>query len=159
MFIFNVRACVVTRCPYSEMSLTGVELIVLSTCVCSPAPTQLVSHGFFPWAPLVPTLAVDIEMLQFLHELFVRVPPNNTAWTETLEAFWAQRQCTLNTRVSLLNLAYSRFHQLFCSEHATSEICKYIPVVLTSCRRNRQSCHQNGRAGLWDRRQRPRVAP
>lgn len=44
-------------------------------------------------------------MLQFLRELFVRIPPNNTAWTETLESFWAHRQYKLETRVSLESLS------------------------------------------------------
>jgi hypothetical protein len=84
----------------------GIESIVLTPCDCSPAPTQLISRGFFPCAPIVPTLAVDIEMLQFLGDLFVRIPPNNTAWTETLEAVWARSQYKLETRVRRLYIFF-----------------------------------------------------
>lgn len=81
-------------------SSIGIESVVLNTCDCSPAPKQLVSRGFFPSAPILPSLAVDVQMLQFLGELFVRIPPNNTAWTEALEAFWSHRLYKLETRVS-----------------------------------------------------------
>ena len=74
-------------------------------CHCLPAPKQLIFRGLFACAPIAPTLAVDIEMLQFLRELFVCIPLNNTAWTETLESFWAHRRYKLETRVSLPSLS------------------------------------------------------
>jgi hypothetical protein len=80
----------------------GIESIVIHPCDCSPTPKQLVSRGFFPCAPIAPTLAVDIEMLRFLGDLFVRIPPNNTAWAETLEVVWARKQYKLDTRVRRL---------------------------------------------------------
>ncbi|KAI0245173.1 hypothetical protein BJV78DRAFT_1112135, partial [Lactifluus subvellereus] len=43
--------------------------------------------GFFPCTPTAPTLAVNLKMLEFAHELFLRVAPNNTAWCNTLKSF------------------------------------------------------------------------
>ncbi|EEB99623.1 hypothetical protein MPER_00665 [Moniliophthora perniciosa FA553] len=38
-------------------------------------------------APLAPALAVDMRVLEFVSKLFLRVPPNHTAWCETLQDF------------------------------------------------------------------------
>ena len=69
-----------------NLELEAVELV---TCACLPAPIQLMARGLFPCAPQAPTLALDINMLQFASSLFVRSPPNKTAWCDTLEAFLA----------------------------------------------------------------------
>ncbi|KAH6867481.1 hypothetical protein BKA70DRAFT_1132993 [Coprinopsis sp. MPI-PUGE-AT-0042] len=55
-------------------------------CVCSCSPAaNLVAIGYFPSSPSRPSLAVDIKMLEFMSELFVRSPPNITAWSAALE--------------------------------------------------------------------------
>jgi hypothetical protein len=41
-------------------------------------------------------------MLEYVNELFVRSPPNTTAWCATLEAFLGNRKYKLKTRVSFL---------------------------------------------------------
>jgi hypothetical protein len=46
----------------------------------------LVSRGFFPCAPIAPTLAVDIRILQLVKELFVRLAPNISGWCDAFEA-------------------------------------------------------------------------
>lgn len=79
----------------------GIDNIVVDTCSCSPAALQLLSRGFFPCAPNAPTLAVDLNVLQLVNELFVRTPPNVTAWADTLEAFLDIRGYKLTTRVSI----------------------------------------------------------
>jgi len=55
--------------------------------------------GLFPSAPLLPTLAVDLQVLDFVRELFVHAAPNITAWCNTLESFLAVRGFKLITRV------------------------------------------------------------
>jgi hypothetical protein len=60
------------------------ELEYRQICSCSPA-ANLVSMGYFPSSPIRPSLAVDIKMLDFMSELFVRSPPNVTAWSSALE--------------------------------------------------------------------------
>ena len=72
----------------------------MQICKCLPAAKQLVAHGLFPCAPQVPSLAVDISLLQFTSALFLRLPPNVTSFCETLEFFLEVRGYKLNTRVS-----------------------------------------------------------
>ncbi|KJA12507.1 hypothetical protein HYPSUDRAFT_105012, partial [Hypholoma sublateritium FD-334 SS-4] len=59
----------------------------LAICTCSDPALQLMSRGLFPCAPSFPTLAVDLQMLDFVQELFVNAAPNLTAWCNTLEGF------------------------------------------------------------------------
>lgn len=74
-----------------------------SICSCA-APLHLMRMGLFPCAPVRPTLAVDLNMLDYVTELFVRSPPNITAWCDTLEAFLGNRRYKVATRVSFLEL-------------------------------------------------------
>ena len=55
--------------------------------------------GLFPSAPLLPTLAVDLQVLDFVRELFVHAAANIMAWCNTLESFLAVRGFKLITRV------------------------------------------------------------
>ncbi|KAF9510271.1 hypothetical protein BS47DRAFT_1300342 [Hydnum rufescens UP504] len=54
-------------------------------CVCCLAAIQLVERGFFPCAPLFPTLAVSLNMLEFVASLFLHMAPNERAWA----ALWS----------------------------------------------------------------------
>ncbi|THU93061.1 hypothetical protein K435DRAFT_555641, partial [Dendrothele bispora CBS 962.96] len=54
---------------------------------CELVAVQLVRSGLFPCAPFRPSLAVDIRMLDFVTQLFLRVSPNHTAWCHTLEDY------------------------------------------------------------------------
>lgn len=82
--------------------------------MCSPVANQLLSVGLFPCAPIAPSLAVDLNMLDLVGELFVNTAPNNTAWCNTLESFLRSRKYKLttqvclysNTTVGLLNLSF-----------------------------------------------------
>ncbi|KAF9510548.1 hypothetical protein BS47DRAFT_1300057, partial [Hydnum rufescens UP504] len=56
----------------------------LMVCPCHLAAIQLVEHGFFPCAPLFPTLAVSLNMLEFVASLFLHTAPNERAWAATL---------------------------------------------------------------------------
>ncbi|EDQ98933.1 uncharacterized protein LACBIDRAFT_335525 [Laccaria bicolor S238N-H82] len=53
---------------------------------------ELLAMGLFPASPLRPTLAVDLNMLDYVNELFVRLPPNTTACYK-LESRDAIRHC------------------------------------------------------------------
>ena len=65
--------------------VTAVDDIELDVCKCSPAAVQLMEAGAFPCAPLQPSLAVDLRVLEFALNLFVQISPNNTAFTLALE--------------------------------------------------------------------------
>lgn len=79
LFIWNTF---VTDCPVLCAAVDDLELRV---CACSPAAVQLMDAGAFPCAPLSPSLAVDLRVLEFAMNLFVQIAPNNTALTTTLE--------------------------------------------------------------------------
>ncbi|KAL1754973.1 hypothetical protein FB107DRAFT_214464, partial [Schizophyllum commune] len=77
-------------------SALGVSRIALQTCYCSPAARQLVAVGLFPCAPYKPSLAVDINVLDFARLLFLQISPNVTAWCKATEAFLLARFHKLN---------------------------------------------------------------
>ncbi|KDR65970.1 hypothetical protein GALMADRAFT_81307 [Galerina marginata CBS 339.88] len=83
----------------SCISFDKIKKIVL--CTCSDPALQLLNRGLFPCAPLEPTLAVDLDVLDFARDLFVNAAPNTTAWCETLEGFLSSRKFKLTTRNSL----------------------------------------------------------
>jgi Kyakuja-Dileera-Zisupton transposase len=47
--------------------------------------------GFFPSTPSRPTFAVSVNLLDFARELYLRTPPNITAWCDSLQAFLSAR--------------------------------------------------------------------
>ncbi|KAJ3475061.1 hypothetical protein NLI96_g12083 [Meripilus lineatus] len=82
-------------CVYFER----IEQIELAVCTCAPAAVQLLQRALFPCAPLYPTLAVDLSLLDFVKRLFLRLPPNVSGWCETLEDFLDYRGYRLETQV------------------------------------------------------------
>ncbi|EAU84174.2 hypothetical protein CC1G_12745 [Coprinopsis cinerea okayama7 len=66
----------------------GVE--ELHVCNCSPA-VLLVQRGLFPSSPVRPAFAVDLRMLDFMHELYARSALNLSAWSATLETVLARQ--------------------------------------------------------------------
>jgi len=79
--------------------LFATELETVQLCTCKEPSLQLLSIGLFPCAPLLPSLAVDLQMLDFAQGLFRNAAPNTTAWCETLEAFLGARNFKLKTRI------------------------------------------------------------
>uniref|UniRef100_A0A0W0F829 CxC1-like cysteine cluster associated with KDZ transposases domain-containing protein n=1 Tax=Moniliophthora roreri TaxID=221103 RepID=A0A0W0F829_MONRR len=49
----------------------SLEQTHIHTCNCMSAARQLLDHGCFPCAPLAPTLAVDMQVLEFVSKLFL----------------------------------------------------------------------------------------
>lgn len=97
----------IVRSSFSGMGLyadghefSAVRKIEIRVCRCQPAAVQLLRRGLFPCAPRVPSLAVDIRMLEFVNTLFTRMAPNSTAWCDALESFLDGRGYKLDTRVS-----------------------------------------------------------
>lgn len=79
--------------------MKAIGIKVIQVCSCSAA-LYLLSRGLFPCAPTAPSLAVDLNMLELVNELFVCSPPNITGWCDTLEAFLGNRRYKLKTKVS-----------------------------------------------------------
>ena len=60
---------------------------------------SLLNAGLFPCAPKRPTLAIDIDMLDFAWKLFHNTLPNVTGFSTALEEFLSVRQHQLATVV------------------------------------------------------------
>lgn len=91
-------------------AFVGLQVVDLKLCKCSPSAQQLVNMGLFPCAPLSPSLAVDISLLQFTQALFVRLPPNTTSFCDTLEYFLECRGYKLTTRVGPVKCCHCNYH-------------------------------------------------
>lgn len=87
----------------------GIRARTFRTCRCLSAPNQLVTAGLFPCAPVAPTLAVDLKLLEFTRQQFLFVAPNMTGWCDALETFLSNLSFKLTTRVKLfLSCLYLR---------------------------------------------------
>ena len=73
--------------------------IQVSKCECHLAAIQLLQRGFFPCAPVAPTLAVDVRVLDFVCRLFVCISPNHTAIAQALEDCLGAQGYKLDTKV------------------------------------------------------------
>ncbi|KAI6094877.1 hypothetical protein F5141DRAFT_969790, partial [Pisolithus sp. B1] len=61
-----------------------VDLVV---CPCAPAALQLLWMGYFPCAPLGPTLAASLQLPSLGRQLFMQMPPNTSAWCKSFKAY------------------------------------------------------------------------
>ncbi|KAF9509111.1 hypothetical protein BS47DRAFT_1281998, partial [Hydnum rufescens UP504] len=60
-------------------------------CNCGPAALLLLELGLFPSAPVHPTLAVDLDLLDFMSTVFKVEQPNIHGWVSSLQRFlWKQ---------------------------------------------------------------------
>ncbi|KAG1819999.1 hypothetical protein EV424DRAFT_1472573 [Suillus variegatus] len=78
------------------------EEITIIACPCFPTPLQLLRRGLFPCAPMVPSLAVDLRVLEF--------SPNQTAWCDALETFLDGMRYKLTSKNSLRRRFSNAFH-------------------------------------------------
>lgn len=78
------------------------ESVTLASCPCFLAAEQLVDLGLFPCAPLQPSLAVCLNMLEFASSLFMFGVPNERAWVATLHAFLQKRGFAFTSEVRLI---------------------------------------------------------
>ncbi|EJD34169.1 hypothetical protein AURDEDRAFT_34729, partial [Auricularia subglabra TFB-10046 SS5] len=62
----------------------------LDICGCRGAAEQLVARSYFPCAPKAPSMAFSFALLDLMSIHSLHVAPNVTAWSETLESFWAR---------------------------------------------------------------------
>jgi hypothetical protein len=82
-------------------ALTGLDCTNVVVCHHASAAVQLVQLGLFPCAPVEPSLAVDMAVLQFASQLFMRSSPNVRAFADTIDVILSERQYKLTTRVGI----------------------------------------------------------
>ncbi|KAJ3709548.1 hypothetical protein C8R42DRAFT_533420, partial [Lentinula raphanica] len=75
------------RLEVNVVSFNKVHRTSLVVCQCRTAATQLMRLGLFGCAPIFPTLAFDIRLLDFVTRLFLRISPNVTAFCAAIEDF------------------------------------------------------------------------
>ncbi|EIW74315.1 hypothetical protein CONPUDRAFT_15837, partial [Coniophora puteana RWD-64-598 SS2] len=80
------------------ISFDRVVHVSLQTCRCRTAPMQLLARGFFPCAPIAPSMAFDLRLLEFARLLFARLTPNSTGWCEAVEVFMYLLRYRLDTK-------------------------------------------------------------
>ncbi|KAJ7873548.1 hypothetical protein B0H14DRAFT_3438323 [Mycena olivaceomarginata] len=78
-------ACNRKRHKVVIVHFSAIQDVELEVCKCTTAAVQLMRLGAFGCAPLRPSLAVDLRVLEFARNLFLQISPNNTAITLTLE--------------------------------------------------------------------------
>ncbi|KAJ7501610.1 hypothetical protein B0H11DRAFT_1713561 [Mycena galericulata] len=81
----NPCGCTGKLLKIAIVHFSSIDDVELKVCACAPAPVQLMEMGAFPCAPLHPSLAVDLRVLEFSRNLFLQISPNNTAFTVALE--------------------------------------------------------------------------
>lgn len=60
---------------------------------------KLLSLGFFPCAPVKPSMAIDLNVLDFARLLFLDIAPNTTGWCAATETFLRDRHYQTGTVV------------------------------------------------------------
>ncbi|KAG2045743.1 hypothetical protein BDR06DRAFT_852108, partial [Suillus hirtellus] len=64
----------------------------------------------FPCVPMAPSLAVDLQLLEFIHLLLLRHSPNQTAWCDAMETFLDGMKYKLRLNDSLWDHFNNLFH-------------------------------------------------
>jgi hypothetical protein len=86
------------------MLLLALGEIEVTICQCRPAPDQLIAQGLFPCAPIQPSLAADIKLLEFMSASSIHLTLNLTGWASLLEEFWELNGFALKFEVSRSSL-------------------------------------------------------
>jgi len=76
-----------------------------------------------------PSLAVDLNMLEYVNELFVHSPPNTTAWCDTLEAFLGNRRYKLSSKVCHFSVIFKNIQPNMRSGCTPTTLWKCITLV------------------------------
>jgi hypothetical protein len=95
------EACVIRVIAVYMDRTAAVEL---RYCSLHAVAEQLVARGLFPCAPLQPSLAVCVNMLEFVLALFVRSAPNERAWVRALATYLAPRGYLFKSEVRSASL-------------------------------------------------------
>ncbi|KAJ7336153.1 hypothetical protein DFH08DRAFT_965053 [Mycena albidolilacea] len=97
---------------------SSIEDVEIHICDCTPAAVQLMRLGAFGCAPMLPSLAVDLRVLEFAMNMFLQISPNNTAFSLTLErvlanmGFQLEHQNSLRRRFSNCLMWYTHLRNL-----------------------------------------------
>ncbi|KAJ7659662.1 hypothetical protein DFH06DRAFT_1130430 [Mycena polygramma] len=102
---------------------SSIEDVELQVCQCLSAAIQLIQLGAFGCAPILPSLAVDLRVLEFTMNLFLQISPNNTALTIALEralaamGFQLKHQNSLRRRFGNCLMWYTHLRKLLTQRY------------------------------------------
>ncbi|KAI6142010.1 hypothetical protein BKA82DRAFT_3985600 [Pisolithus tinctorius] len=77
--------------------------------------------GYFPSAPLGPTLAVSLQLLSLVRQVFMHMPPNISAWCESLEAYLASMGYKVDTKEGICQRFSNAYHWYCILEISVNE--------------------------------------
>ncbi|KAJ7156128.1 hypothetical protein B0H12DRAFT_981150, partial [Mycena haematopus] len=99
----EIRSCACKRKRHKVaiVRFSSIEDIEIQVCECTPAPVQLMRLGVFGCAPVLPSLGIDLRVLEFTMNLFLQISPNVNATTITLERVLADMGFQLHHQNSL----------------------------------------------------------
>ncbi|KAJ7796379.1 hypothetical protein B0H14DRAFT_3494859 [Mycena olivaceomarginata] len=110
--------CLVKIHNISIVRFSCIEDLELQFCLCAPVAVQLMRLGVFACSPILPSLAVDLRVLEFTMKLFLQVSPNNTAYTIALENVLADMGFQLHHQARFSHSLRRRFgHALMWYTH------------------------------------------
>ncbi|KAJ7717766.1 hypothetical protein B0H14DRAFT_3521899 [Mycena olivaceomarginata] len=110
--------CLVKIHNISIVRFSCIEDLELQFCSCAPVAVQLMRLGAFACSPILPSLAVDLRVLEFTMKLFLQVSPNNTAYTIALENVLADMGFQLHHQARFSHSLRRRFgHALMWYTH------------------------------------------
>ncbi|KAJ7708183.1 hypothetical protein B0H17DRAFT_1191672 [Mycena rosella] len=116
-----------TALQVAVVRMNVIEHVCLIVCdECSPTPVQLLQGGLFACSPQNPSLAVDLQVLDFVSRLFVNLPPNNTAFCNTLESFLSSRGYKLATKDTLRVRFGNALQWYITLQHATNDAMEQL---------------------------------
>ncbi|KIJ37663.1 hypothetical protein M422DRAFT_177688 [Sphaerobolus stellatus SS14] len=90
------RRIKVTLAYWDRLEQTHIQY-----CLCKPTSNQLIKRGFFPCAPIQPSLAFDVNLLDLASTNMYYLAPNIAGWALTLEMFWKEKGYVLGQRERL----------------------------------------------------------
>ncbi|KAJ7684879.1 hypothetical protein DFH06DRAFT_968141 [Mycena polygramma] len=93
--------CQMKHLRVAIVHFSSIEDVELNVCKCRTAAVQLMQLGAFGCAPIAPSLAVDLRVLEFTTNLFLQISPNNSAFTIALERVLANMGFQLTHQDSL----------------------------------------------------------
>ncbi|KIJ42045.1 hypothetical protein M422DRAFT_229336 [Sphaerobolus stellatus SS14] len=98
------------RLRYVAAFWDHIENQTLLFCQCRPAAVTLIRAGLFPCAPLQPSIAFDVNLMELITYTMSYITPNLHGWALSLEWFWKERGYILGQREALRKRFGNAFH-------------------------------------------------
>ncbi|KAL4061864.1 hypothetical protein V8B97DRAFT_2027067 [Scleroderma yunnanense] len=120
--------CVCHHLKVECINYDNIQTIGIVVCSCITAVQQLLQMSYFPCAPLAPTLAVSLKLLNLVKHLFVHIPPNISAWCEALQSYLGSMGYSVDSKVRLL---FSNAYHWHCILEITVD--EYVQQCTQAC--------------------------